>query len=48
MPETVKILSNSGIVAGSLTAILLNLIFNVLKSTKKNQSLSQENNQTVA
>ena len=48
MPATVKILSNSGIVAGSLTAILLNLIFNVLKPTKKNQSLSEINNKTVA
>lgn len=48
MPETVKILSNSGIVAGSLTAILLNIIFNVLKSTKKIQSSSQTTNQTVA
>ena len=35
MPETVKILSNSGIVAGSLTAIFLNLLFNIGKPLKQ-------------
>jgi xanthine permease len=40
MPESVKILTNNGIVAGSLTAIFLNIVFNVLKPMK--QDLSDE------
>jgi xanthine permease len=36
LPESIKILSNSGIVAGSLTAIFLNIIFNVFKPIKQN------------
>jgi xanthine permease len=36
MPESVKILTNNGIVAGSLTAIFLNIVFNVLKPMKQN------------
>jgi xanthine permease len=35
MPESVKILTNNGIVAGSLTAIFLNIVFNVLKPMKQ-------------
>lgn len=35
LPEAVKILSNSGIVAGSLTAIFLNIIFHVGKPLKQ-------------
>jgi xanthine permease len=35
LPESVKILTNSGIVGGSVTAILLNIIFNVIPSGKK-------------
>lgn len=35
MPEAVKILTNNGIVAGSLTAIFLNIVFNVLKPMKQ-------------
>ncbi|WP_223590006.1 nucleobase:cation symporter-2 family protein [Neobacillus bataviensis] len=34
LPESVKILTNNGIVAGSLTAIFLNIVFNVSKRTK--------------
>ncbi len=42
LPETIKILSNSGIVAGSLTAIILNLVFNVAKKPMKQNQSSQE------
>jgi xanthine permease len=38
MPESVKILTNNGIVAGSLTAIFLNIVFNVLKPIKQDLS----------
>ncbi|WML39831.1 nucleobase:cation symporter-2 family protein [Neobacillus sp. OS1-2] len=41
LPESIKILTNSGIVAGSLTAIFLNIVFNVAKPLKQSQS-SQE------
>ncbi|MBS4211162.1 nucleobase:cation symporter-2 family protein [Neobacillus rhizophilus] len=37
LPESVKILTNSGIVAGSLTAIFLNIVFNVIKPAKRAQ-----------
>jgi xanthine permease len=47
MPETVKILSNSGIVAGSLTAIFLNLVFNIGKPMKQ-KSVSENRNQRIA
>ncbi|WP_042355825.1 nucleobase:cation symporter-2 family protein [Bacillus rubiinfantis] len=40
LPEGVKIITNSGIVAGSLTAILLNLIFNVVKPAKTKHTAS--------
>lgn len=46
MPDSVKILSNSGIVAGSLTAIFLNIIFNVGRPAVKKES--GEKNQVVA
>ncbi|WP_251550654.1 nucleobase:cation symporter-2 family protein [Neobacillus muris] len=42
LPETVKILSNSGIVAGSLTAIILNLVFNVVKKPIKQTQNGQK------
>ncbi|WP_462413473.1 nucleobase:cation symporter-2 family protein [Neobacillus sp. Marseille-QA0830] len=42
LPETIKILSNSGIVAGSLTAIILNIIFNVVKKPIKQTQTSKE------
>lgn len=35
LPEGVKILTNNGIVAGSVTAIVLNLVFNVFKPAKQ-------------
>ncbi|NHC18576.1 nucleobase:cation symporter-2 family protein [Bacillus sp. MM2020_4] len=38
LPESIKILTNSGIVAGSLTAIFLNIVFNVAKPLKQSQS----------
>ncbi|UGB29203.1 nucleobase:cation symporter-2 family protein [Metabacillus sp. B2-18] len=41
LPESVKILTNSGIVAGSVTAILLNIIFNIIPSSQK-QKREQE------
>jgi xanthine permease len=36
MPQSMQILTSNGIVAGSLTAIFLNVVFNVLKSQKVN------------
>ncbi|MGM7721983.1 nucleobase:cation symporter-2 family protein [Metabacillus sp. Hm71] len=46
LPESVKILTNSGIVAGSVTAILLNIIFNVIPNAKRkgnnNRSIVQK------
>ncbi|WP_066304881.1 nucleobase:cation symporter-2 family protein [Bacillus sp. FJAT-29814] len=41
LPESVKILTNSGIVSGSLTAIFLNIIFNVIKPIKQS-AISKE------
>jgi xanthine permease len=38
LPESIKILTNNGIVAGSITAILLNIVFNVMKPIKQNQA----------
>jgi xanthine permease len=35
MPESIRILTDNGIVAGSLTAIALNLVFNVKASKAK-------------
>jgi len=37
LPDSVKILTNSGIVSGSLTAIILNFIFNIVKPAKGSQ-----------
>jgi xanthine permease len=48
MPNTVKIISNSGIVAGSLTAIFLNLIFNVFKPVKENHATTNGQNIKVS
>jgi xanthine permease len=42
LPETIKILSSNGIVAGSLTAIVLNIVFNVTKSQKQSKSSPQK------
>lgn len=41
LPESVNILTNSGIVAGSLTAIILNIIFNIIPSPSR-QKQSEE------
>jgi xanthine permease len=38
LPESVRILTNNGIVAGSLTAIFLNIVFNVAKPVKQTQA----------
>ncbi|MEH7072690.1 nucleobase:cation symporter-2 family protein [Neobacillus drentensis] len=48
LPEGVKILTSSGIVTGSLTAIFLNIVFNVSKSTKKLNQMNKVNNQTAS
>ncbi|MDQ1145909.1 xanthine permease [Bacillus sp. SORGH_AS 510] len=40
LPESIKILTNNGIVAGSISAILLNIVFNVMKPAKKIQAAS--------
>ncbi|WP_066254746.1 nucleobase:cation symporter-2 family protein [Neobacillus drentensis] len=45
LPEGVKILTSSGIVTGSLTAIFLNIVFNLTKSTKQ---IKPVNNQIAA
>jgi xanthine permease len=37
LPESVRILTNNGIVEGSLTAIFMNIIFNEVESNEKNQ-----------
>lgn len=37
MPSSIRILTDNGIVAGSLTAIVLNLVFNVFKSNQAAQ-----------
>ncbi|MGG5254040.1 nucleobase:cation symporter-2 family protein [Neobacillus sp. SM06] len=39
MPDAVKILTNNGIVAGSLTAVFLNIVFNILKPVNQSQKL---------
>ncbi|UYZ23792.1 nucleobase:cation symporter-2 family protein [Mesobacillus jeotgali] len=40
MPSSIRILTDNGIVAGSLTAIVLNLVFNVFKGNKVAQHAS--------
>ncbi|MGG3564445.1 nucleobase:cation symporter-2 family protein [Neobacillus rhizosphaerae] len=40
LPESIKILTNNGIVAGSFTAIFLNIVFNVVKPSKQQQATS--------
>lgn len=47
LPESVKILTNNGIVAGSLTAIFLNIVFNIMKP-KEQQLAGQSNNRSAA
>ncbi|MFB6469220.1 nucleobase:cation symporter-2 family protein [Cytobacillus sp. Hz8] len=40
MPASIRILTDNGIVAGSLTAIVLNVIFNVFKTNKQGNSVA--------
>jgi xanthine permease len=47
LPESIKIITNSGIVSGSLTAIFLNVIFNVFKPAKQ-QKVVETSSQSVA
>jgi xanthine permease len=42
LPEGVKILTSSGIVTGSLTAIFLNIVFNVSKPTKQIKAVNKQ------
>ncbi|WHY64605.1 nucleobase:cation symporter-2 family protein [Neobacillus sp. SuZ13] len=42
LPEGVKILTSSGIVTGSLTAIFLNIVFNLTKSTKQVKQMKEQ------
>ncbi|MEC2056664.1 purine permease [Peribacillus psychrosaccharolyticus] len=37
LPESMQILTSNGIVAGSMTAIVLNILFNIIPSTKQTQ-----------
>ncbi|WP_144548059.1 nucleobase:cation symporter-2 family protein [Bacillus sp. X1(2014)] len=48
LPEGVKILTSSGIVTGSLTAIFLNIVLNVTKSKKQMQEVNEVNNQIAS
>ncbi|WP_043930726.1 nucleobase:cation symporter-2 family protein [Bacillus sp. EB01] len=41
LPEGVKILTNNGIVAGSFTAIILNLVFNEFKPSQKQAEVAK-------
>ncbi|OLS38549.1 nucleobase:cation symporter-2 family protein [Bacillus sp. MRMR6] len=47
LPESIKLLTNNGIVAGSFTAILLNIVFNISRPVKQSSEF-QESNQSVA
>lgn len=42
LPENIRILTENGIVAGSLTAILLNILFNELKLKQKKAEIIEE------
>ncbi|MEK3886073.1 nucleobase:cation symporter-2 family protein [Bacillus sp. FSL K6-3431] len=42
LPKSVQILTSNGIVAGSMTAIILNVLFNMLPSRKKNPVVLEE------
>lgn len=51
LPEGIQILTSNGIVAGSLTAIFLNIMFNMIPSRKRKASVQapeQETKQTIA
>ncbi|WP_143415394.1 nucleobase:cation symporter-2 family protein [Geobacillus sp. E263] len=48
LPASVRILTDSGIVAGSITAIVLNILFHVVPSKKRVQSSLRLNEQKVS
>ncbi|EZP76903.1 xanthine permease [Parageobacillus genomosp. 1] len=48
LPASIRILTDSGIVAGSLTAIVLNILFNVLPAKKRVQSVPSLREQQVS
>jgi xanthine permease len=48
MPSSVRILTDNGIVAGSITAVVLNIIFNVLPSKKAMKTVSPLSKQKVS
>ncbi len=48
MPSSVRILTDNGIVAGSITAVVLNIIFNVLPGKKEMKTVSQLSQQKVS
>jgi xanthine permease len=48
MPSSVRILTDNGIVAGSITAVVLNIIFNVLPSKKAMKTVSTLSKQKVS
>jgi xanthine permease len=48
MPSSVRILTDNGIVAGSITAVVLNIIFNVLPSKKGMKTVSPLSEQKVS
>ncbi|GLH62336.1 nucleobase:cation symporter-2 family protein [Parageobacillus sp. G301] len=48
LPASVRILTDSGIVAGSITAIVLNILFHVLPSKKRVQSVPSLHEQQVS
>ncbi|AIE60484.1 nucleobase:cation symporter-2 family protein [Bacillus methanolicus] len=48
MPESIRILTNNGIVAGSLTALFLNIVFNLLPMKKRVQTVAPLQEQQVS
>jgi xanthine permease len=48
MPSSVRILTDNGIVAGSITAVVLNIIFNVLPSKKGMKTVTTLSEQKVS
>ncbi|MDL4841791.1 nucleobase:cation symporter-2 family protein [Aquibacillus rhizosphaerae] len=48
LPESIRILTESGIVAGSMTAILLNILFNIVPNSNKESDSENEYQQQKA
>lgn len=48
VPPSFQILTSNGIVAGSITAIVLNIVFNMLPATRKSKALSAKANKARA